>query len=384
MSAWAPAPRTVAGWRDGLNVWRIRLIASPAFQRWAARSPLTRYIARRRARALFDHCAGFVYSQVLLACVRLRVCEHLAEGPRSVETLSHLLDLTPEATLRLLRAAVSLRLVRDWPDGRFALDDLGAALMGNPTIAAFIEHHELLYDDMRDPMALLRGETTTRLSEFWPYAKDRPGVATPDRAEPADHAAYSALMARTQALVASDILDAYPLARHRCLLDVGGGEGGFVARAAERTPGLSLQLFDLPPVAARASTMLAARGLSGRIDVRAGSFLTDPLPRGADINSLVRIVHDHDDESALALMRAVHDALPSGGTLMVAEPMAGTPGAEPIGDAYFGFYLLAMGRGRARRPDELRDLMHRAGFTRTSVVPTRRPLLTGIVTGQKL
>ena len=95
-------------------------------------------------------------------------------------------------------------------------------------------------------------------------------------------------------------------------------------------------------------------------------------------------MHDHDDESALALMRAVHDALPSGGTLMVAEPMAGTPGAEPIGDAYFGFYLLAMGRGRARRPAELRDLMHRAGFTRTRVVPTRRPLLTGIVTGQKL
>ena len=31
--------------------------------------------------------------------------------------------------------------------------------------------------------------------------------------------------------------------------------------------------------------------------------------------------------------------------------MAGTPGAEPIGDAYFGFYLLAMGSGRPRTAD---------------------------------
>ena len=66
----------------------------------------------------------------------------------------------------------------------------------------------------------------------------------------------------------------------------------------------------------------------------------------------MRVVHDHDDGAALHLMRAVHAALPRGGRLLLAEPMAGTPGAERMGDAYFGFYLLAMGsagRGRAGR-----------------------------------
>ena len=383
MAARAPTLGSPASWRESLNVWRNQIIASPGFQRWAARSPLTRYIARRRARALFDLCAGFVYSQALLACVRLRVCEHLAEGPRSVDALSRLIDLKPEATLRLLRAAASLRLVRDWPDGRFALDDLGAALIGNPSIAAFIEHHELLYDDLRDPVALLRGETTTRLSQFWPYAHDRPG-APPRDGSAGDHAAYSALMARTQALVARDILDAYPLAGHQCLLDVGGGEGGFIAQAAERAPGMGLQLFDLPPVVDRARARLAAQGLAERISFHAGSFLSDPLPCGADIISLVRIVHDHDDESVLALLRAAHAALPAGGTLLIAEPMAGAPGAEPIGDAYFGFYLLAMGRGRARRPEELRELLRVTGFSGARVIPTRRPLQVGIVAAQKL
>jgi demethylspheroidene O-methyltransferase len=167
-------------------------------------------------------------------------------------------------------------------------------------------------------------------------------------------------------------------------MDVGGGEGVFIAEAAASAPDLQLQLFDLPPVAARAQEALARRGLASRVECIGGSFLRDPLPRGADIISLVRIVHDHDDESALALLRAVHAALPSGGTLLIAEPMAGTPGAEPIGDAYFGFYLLAMGRGRARRPDELKQLLDAAGFAQTRVLSTRRPLLAGAMVAKKL
>ncbi len=49
----------------------IRSSPIPDFQRFAGTFVLTRPIARRRAGALFDLCAGFVYSQILLACVRL-------------------------------------------------------------------------------------------------------------------------------------------------------------------------------------------------------------------------------------------------------------------------------------------------------------------------
>ena len=174
------------------------------------------------------------------------------------------------------------------------------------------------------------------------------------------------------------------MTRHRRLLDVGGGEGVFIAQAAAKAPDLQLQLFDLPPVAARAREALARRGLASRVDCVGGSFLRDPLPCGADIISLVRIVHDHDDDSAIALLRAVHAALPPGGTLLIAEPMAGTPGAEPIGDAYFGFYLLAMGRGRARRPEELKRLLEVAGFTGIRELSTRRPLLARAMVAKKL
>lgn len=388
MTAQAPGRPVMAAsassWRDSLIRLRTRVISNPRFQRWAAASPLTRFIARRQTRAMFDLCAGFVYSQVLAAFVQLRLCDHLADGPRSVEALARLTDLTPEAAARLLRAAASLRLVRPMPGERYALDDLGASMIGNPSVAAFIAHHAMLYDDLRDPVALLRGQTQTRLSQFWPYAGDRPEGGESAQVQPEAYAGYSVLMAQSQALVAEDILEAWPMTRHRRLLDVGGGEGVFIAQAAAQAPDLQLQLFDLPPVAARAREALARRGLASRVDCVGGSFLRDPLPRGADIISLVRIVHDHDDESALALLRAAHAALPSGGTLLIAEPMAGTPGAEPIGDAYFGFYLLAMGRGRARRPDELKRLLEVVGFTGIRELTTRRPLLAGAMVAKKL
>ena len=70
-----------ASWSDRFSAWRESLTARPAFRAWAARFPLTRPLARRRARELFDLCAGFVYSQVLTACVRLKLFEVLHEAP---------------------------------------------------------------------------------------------------------------------------------------------------------------------------------------------------------------------------------------------------------------------------------------------------------------
>ena len=62
---------------DRLLGVRDAILANPGFQRFAGTFVLTRPIARRRAGALFDLCAGFVYSQILLACVRLKLFDQL-------------------------------------------------------------------------------------------------------------------------------------------------------------------------------------------------------------------------------------------------------------------------------------------------------------------
>lgn len=364
-------------WRDTLAAWRDRLVASHRFQRWAAGFWLTRPIARRRAAELFDLVAGFVYTQVLAACVRLDLFEHLSRsGPQTVDELARRGALSVRAMQRLLDAAVSIRLLERRSAGRYGLGPLGAPLVGNAGLKAMIEHHAALYADLRDPVALLRDEGAgSAMSAYWPYA----AYPTSDTLPEQRVAEYSALMTASQPMVIDEVLDAWGFHRHRRVLDVGGGEGRFVSALAQRAPGLELMLFDLPPVAALARQRLASLGLADRVQTFGGSFFEDPLPQGADLVTLVRVLFDHDDEHALAILKAARAALPSGGTVLVAEPMAQTPGAHAMGDAYFGFYLLAMGRGKARSVQDMRRLLTQAGFVDFRAVKTRLPLQAGVV-----
>lgn len=366
-------------WTERYLAIRDRWLSNPRFQRWAAAFPVTRPTARRRARALFDVCAGFVYSQILFACVRLKLFDLLAAGPHCAQGVAERLNLPLASTERLLEAAVSLRLVEKRTAGRFGLGALGAALHGNPAVAAMIEHHSLLYADLRDPVGLLRGQQQTELAKYWTYAGSELPACEPNPRT----GDYTSLMADSQPLVAAEILDAYPLNRHRCLLDVGGGDGGFLIEVAKRHEQLKLILFDLPGVAERAARRFASAGLLARARAVGGDFLKDDLPHDADVLSLIRVVHDHNDDGATALLRAAHQALPPKGVLLLAEPMMGTPGAEPVGDAYFGFYLLAMGRGRPRTAQHLQRMLTTAGFTSTQIVRTRQPLQSRLIVARR-
>ena len=138
-------------------------------------------------------------------------------------------------------------------------------------------------------------------------------------------------------------------------------------------------LFDLPAVADRARANFARKGLAQRAMAVGGDFVADALPQGADIASLIRVAFDHHDTKVLAILRSVRAALPAGGTLLLAEPMSGTPGAEAMGDAYFGFYLLAMGRGRPRTVSQLTALLQAAGFGDVRTLRTSLPLQTGFI-----
>lgn len=352
----------------------------PGLLAWATRFPLTRPVARRRAGALFDLCAGFVYSQVLVACVRLRLFEALRRGARTEADLARSLDLPEAGMRRLLVAASALRLVKSAGPGRYRLGPLGRAVVIDPGIAAMVEHHGLLYGDLADPVALLRGDKPSRgLGAFWAYAETGHAAALGS----GDTAAYTKLMAASQGMVAREVVAAFPFRRYRRLLDVGGGDGSFLEAVASAAPALDLELFDLPAVAAEASARFARAGLASRAIAIGGDFRHDVLPSDADLVSLVRVLHDHDDDDVIGLLSAVWRALVPGGTILVAEPMAETAGAERVGGAYFGFYLLAMGQGRARSPVELGDLLRRAGFADVERRRTSLPLVVSLLVARR-
>ena len=361
------------GWRG----WRNRLLGRPGFQRFAARFPLTRRRTRKDGERLFDLVAGFVYSQILLAVVELDLLALLRDAPRTSAALAHRLGISPQRMDALLQGATALGLLERVGQG-YQTAPLGAAALGVPGLAGMIRHHGAFYRDMADPVALLRGEAETELARFWPYVFGASGAV-----DPAVTARYSDLMAQSQTLVAEETLRAISLAGVRHLMDVGGGTGAFLAEVSRAKPDVALTLFDLPAVVAGAESRLTEAGAGGRVRIVPGSFRDDPLPRGADAISLVRVLYDHADDTVAGLLSGVLDALPPGGLLIVSEPMAGGSAPTRPGDGYFAFYTMAMQTGRARSAAEIGAAMSAAGFAEVRGRPTGRPFVTSVVTGRK-
>jgi demethylspheroidene O-methyltransferase len=354
--------------------WRNRLIALPSFQRWATRFPLTRWLVRKQASNIFDLMAGFVYTQVLLACTQVKLFDILANGALSFGDLQKQISLKPAGLRRLLDAAVAIKLLVKRSEDRYALSMMSAPLVGNVAISDMVKHHADFYRDLSDPIALLQGDTSSvALNEYWSYITPEQGAA-PENLSAEKVADYSKLMAHTQSLVTDEIIDAYPMGKHHIVLDIGGGQGAFIKRLASRYPHLTFKLFDIPGVAELSNAHFEEIGLSNRAQAVGGNFFQDPLPKGSDLATLIRVIFDHDDVRVRQLLANVFDALNPGGTLLLAEPMAETKGFEAMGHAYFGFYLLAMGRGRPRTEAEISDLLSQAGFTGIKPLNSYMPL----------
>ncbi|WP_400085072.1 methyltransferase [Yoonia sp. R78084] len=353
-----------------------RLVASRGFQKWAARFPLTRRIVRTEGEAMFDLVAGFCHSQILQAFVRFDMAGLLLANEMSAEALAYELAVPKDRLAVLLSASVAIGLLKRRRSGHYALTTRGAALAGVPGLRGMIDHHDVLYRDLADPVAFFRGEVATELADFWPYVFGAGGATDPQTT-----AVYSRLMADSQALVAEDTLAMFGFSEGKRILDVGGGTGAFLAAVGVAHPHLHVTLFDLPAVAPAAAERFDAAGLRDRTAIVPGSFRDDPLPQGADIISLIRVLYDHADATVIALLKAVHDALPEDGRILVSEPMTGGDSPQRAGDAYFALYCMAMRTGRARSQAEIAALLKQAGFADVQTPKPRRAFITSIVTG---
>ncbi len=374
-----PAPGILNGFFGRLAGWGNDQIASTRFQSWASRFFLTRPFVRRDAARLYDLVAGFVYTQVLLSCIELRILHHARNRAQDAEHLAAIAGIAPSRMRTLCQSAASLGLLVRQADGRYRLGRLGAAMLGVPGLEDMIRHNRLLYEDLSDPVALLRGKEDTALAAYWPYVRGGSG----DAIVPETAAEYSALMASSQALVAEETLRAISFDGDTHLVDVGGGTGAFLREVARAAPTLRLTLFDLPGVADAAAHLPENRALRDRLTIRPGSFLEDPIPGDGDAISLVRVLYDHSDAVVAKLLQKVFDALPPGGRLILSEPMSG--GAQPSrsGDAYFGFYTMAMTTGQPRSPERHRALLERTGFSGVRLHPADRPFVTRVMSARK-
>nr|WP_244314096.1 acetylserotonin O-methyltransferase [Roseibium denhamense] len=356
------------------------MVASEEVRAWMMRIPGLRAFANRKANALFRITGGFIFTQVLNTCVKMNIFQALMEGPKTSADLADGSRLGLERMQLLLRQAERLEFIVEIEPGLWMLNDAGAVVASDPGIQAMILHHDIFYRDLEQPDQLLAApETETRLKSYWAYVRH----THLDEIDTETAADYSSLMHHSQAMLADCVLAAYDFGWHRSLLDIGGGDGSFLAHCAKKHPDLNLHLFDLPVVADLARDNLERRGLSGRSTVHGGDFTADRIPDETECVSLVRILCDHDDDRVRQILSNLHRSLKPGTRLVIAEAMAGPSEGARLAAVYFSMYFLAMGSGRCRSDTEIRLLLTEAGFRRPKTIKTTNPLLATLVTAER-
>ena len=163
------------------------------------------------------------------------------------------------------------------------------------------------------------------------------------------------------------MLDAYDFSAFRTVADVGGGNGLVLASILRRHPAIQGILFDLPAVADRARSTVSGTGVSDRMRIEGGSFFSR-VPAGADAYVLRHIIHDWEDQDAIAILRECRKALAPEGRVLVVE-MVLPPGNEPGFGKWLDLMMLLVA-GRERTQEEYSRLFSESGLRMTRVIPT--------------
>ena len=164
------------------------------------------------------------------------------------------------------------------------------------------------------------------------------------------------------------VIAAFDLSRFTSFIDLGGATGHLALAARDRYPYLRATLFDLPSV-----IEVAKEFVGDRVSLVAGDFFTDPLPV-SDLYALGRILHDWTEPKITTLLEKIHDTLPDGGGLLIAEKLLAEDRSGSVATHLQSLNMLVCTEGRERTLSEYAALLRAAGFREISGRVTGAPL----------
>jgi len=142
-------------------------------------------------------------------------------------------------------------------------------------------------------------------------------------AHPALAASFDALMGPAGHGVPAPLEIEGGFAEVRRIVDVGGGTGTMLAEILKAHPHVHGTLVDLPGTIARAREVFAraGAGVAERVTLVAQSFF-DPLPAGADVIVLKKVLNDWPERETVAILRRCAEALAPGGRVVITGGVA--------------------------------------------------------------
>lgn len=307
---------------------------------------------------------GYRLTQLVHIVAKLGIADHLVDRSRTAADLATLVGANADALHRVLRALASLGIFQQDELGQFGLTSEGQRLRSD------------IPGSMRLP-AITYGEPWWWQAWGGLFETVRTGVTAFDHVHGVDLFGYLSSDPRASSLFngimnamtteqAAAVAEGYDFSSTRKLLDVGGGHGALVAAILRRNPETTAVVFDRPSVVEGAVARLADHGIADRCSVIGGDFFVS-VPSGADTITMKDIIHDWEDQRALAILRNVRRSMSDAARLLLIERLIPS-GDAPSPGKLVDITMLALTGGRERTEEQYRSLLREAGFDTRRIV----------------
>jgi hypothetical protein len=299
-------------------------------------------------------------ARMIQIAARLGIADILARGPADSLHLAAESGCNADALGRLLRALAASGAFRQTPDGAWQLTELGETLCADSSASCRAAALYWGLDSIRSAWDHLEHSIRTGQPAF-DRANGR-GFFDHMAAESQDGDLFDGFITRNQNGRAAIHAAAIDCSRFRHVVDVGGGEGAFLAELLMRHPHLTGSVLDLPRAVAAARATARREHLDGRMDAVEGSFFRQ-IPSGADAYVLASILHDWPDEAAVRILRACRAAMPPHANLLVIEQLLDEPQTDPLLSAESDIAMMVLLGGKERTREGFSALLEAGDLT---------------------
>jgi acetylserotonin O-methyltransferase len=316
------------------------------------------------AAIVIDLIEAFRRSKTMFTAASLGVFDRL---PSDAASLAQALAVQPDAFERLLDGCVGLGLLSK-DNGVYRNQPVAETYLRRQSPHTLVGY--VLYSDRA--LFPMWAHLEDALREGTPRWQQTFGLASPIfssffRSEEAMRE-FILGMHGFGVLTSDAVVAAFDLSGFRRLVDLGGATGHLPMAAAVRYPDLRAAVFDLPQVIG-----FAHEFVNHRVELIAGDFFTDELPE-ADLYALGRVLHDWSEAKIRALLRRIHDRLPDGGGLLIAEKLLWPDKSGPVPAHMQSLNMLVCTEGKERTLAEYEALLREAGFNQVDGRITGKPL----------
>jgi len=245
--------------------------------------------------------------------VTLRIAEHIDAGVTRIEDLAQATSTDP-FTLGCLMSTLAAKGIFEEPTpGTYALNEPAQALMSPPMrlgcdlngIGGRMAH---VWGTMLEYVQTGKTAYASRFGQpFWDDLAAHPDVA----------ASFDDLLGAVGHGTPSgefEISGGWSDVKH--VVDVGGGKGDMLVEILRLHPHARGTLVEMPHAASAATDVFQAAGLGYRA-VSLGRSFFEPLPAGADLYVLRKVLNNWPDVQALALLKNCADAAMPNGRVVI-------------------------------------------------------------------